>query len=929
MIKTRIRAALAALVTLVVLFATPAFAQDKGSITGHVADKKTGHAIPFASVTVAEVKRGGLTDSEGQYIIGGLLPGTYTVNIQFLGYKPVSQANVTVTGGKATTVNFSMEEIVVREEKAIEVSAERRLVEVKQGTTVRSVTANEIRNLPVATLGDVLQQQAGVSVENDQVHVRGGRADETVFIINGVANRDLVTGQSTAGALNARSVAEVNVATGAYDVRYGNALSGVVEVKLRDGGEKFAGGLTLGSGSYGSRNFQGVFGGPDPVFGPLMRVLGAKGTISSIVDFSGAFYATRFPNVTDLPDKYRLHSSYEDGFFGRRFNYGTFWSPSEDNKWAFRYGLSWKPSTRDKWTFNWSKRFAIDQGFSRTLINATGDAGDPAYPWQWSQRIEHTNTFFEDNVQGSVDWRRTLGSTGYTDFQVSRYFFAQRQDVEGKYWQDYVEPFPGDIVSDYFYNSGDDNMWQDRRTQSWAMTGSWVQRIRHQEFEAGFEHQFQDVQYATIEDPWVYDPNGLGRSHDLWKVHPWVGNFYLRDRLEFEGFTANIGLRWDYWFPGREAENALADTSNRNVTADTREEFMQDTYSFFGRRFKLKPVLRVVVAHPITENSSFFFNIGGFTQNPSYKYVYSKLTSISSESYPLLGNPNLNPQVSVNYEVGGKWQYTPTAAVNATFFVKDVYDYPTAAQFTPTEGTDLTPILVYVNGQFARSKGFELQLEKRRSHYWSGRIAYTFSQTKGKSSDPNAQRVLAEGGGDAKETPLSESFVSWNRPHKLNGNFDLRFDKETPHALRWARQSGMSATLNGQTGRPYSKLQLINGQGVQVGEVNAYNIPFQSTFDLKLNHYFLPGGRKLDFSVQILNLFDMRVWNRVDPYTGEPYRAGVGTLDPTLPKYYDTDASGEKVFSETKYQYALDQYANDPSNRGAPRQVRFQVDYDF
>ena len=38
--------------------------------------------------------------------------------------------------------------------------------------------------------------------------------------------------QSTAGQLNARSVAEVNVATGAYDVRYGNALSGVVEVKL-------------------------------------------------------------------------------------------------------------------------------------------------------------------------------------------------------------------------------------------------------------------------------------------------------------------------------------------------------------------------------------------------------------------------------------------------------------------------------------------------------------------------------------------------------------------------------------------------------------------------------------------------------------------------------------------------------------------------
>src|SRR5262245_65566114 len=120
-------------------------------------------------------------------------------------------------------MDFDLEEIVVHEEKAIEVTAERRLVEVKQGATIRSVNAAEIRNLPVQTVGEVLQQQAGVSSDAEQIHIRGGRADETMFVVNGVANRDLVTGQSTAGQLNARSVAEVNVATGSYDVRYGHA----------------------------------------------------------------------------------------------------------------------------------------------------------------------------------------------------------------------------------------------------------------------------------------------------------------------------------------------------------------------------------------------------------------------------------------------------------------------------------------------------------------------------------------------------------------------------------------------------------------------------------------------------------------------------------------------------------------------------------
>src|SRR5439155_15937616 len=122
----------------------------------------------------------------------------------------------------------------------------------------------------------------------------------------------------------------------------------------------------------------------------------------------------------------------------------------------------------------------------------------------------------------------------------------------------------------------------------------------------------------------------------------------------------------------------------RNVSPGLRDAFYGDTRSLFGRRYKLHLSPRIIVAHPITENSSFFFNYGEFTQIPSYRYVYSKLTSISSEAFPLLGNPNLNPQVSINYEVGAKHQFESGAAVNATFFVKDLYDYPVSTLFTRT-----------------------------------------------------------------------------------------------------------------------------------------------------------------------------------------------------------------------------------------------------
>ena len=939
----RSRAAFLLLVTLTALLATPALAQDKGSIKGHVADKRTGHAIPFASVTVTELKRGGLTDSEGQFVIPGLPPGSYTVGIQFLGYKAVSQANVAVTAGKATTVNFTMEEIVVREEKTIEVSAERRLVEVKQGTTVRSVTGTEIRNLPVTTLGDVLQQQAGITTDADQIHIRGGRADESIFVVNGVVNRDLVTGQSTAGQLNARSVAEVNVATGAYDVRYGNALSGVVEVKLKEGGDRFALGITTTAGTYGGRAFQAVVSGYDPVWNNLLSSLGVhlSGKLTTILDVSGSLYETRYRYLYPKNSRFYsttvkpifgpagyapLRSGYEDGIFGWRWQYGDFFSPSQDNRWALRYGVTWIASQRDKWAFDFSKRIAIDQGFSRVFVTARGDLGDPTYPWRWSNRIEHAPTIFEDNVQTSLSWRRMLGAAGFTELQFSRYFYAQRQDVMGVMWNEYKPP---DDISyfdstdarrdDYFYDSGDADTWQDRRTTSYSLQGNLVKRIkRRHELEVGFEHQAQTVQYATIEDPWIEDPNGLGGAHDLWTVHPWVGSLWVRDRLDYEGFTGNLGLRADYWFLGPEAEAAIADPDNANVTDKTRADYYDQTHGLFGRRYKVKLSPRVIVAHPIGRNSSFFFNYGQFTQNPSYRYVYSRLTSISSESFPLLGNPNLNPQVSVNYELGGKHMFLPDAAANLAFFVKDIYDYPSATQFVSGEaeaGEVPKPVFVYLNGHFARSRGFEVEVEKRRSHHWAGRITYTFQETKGKSSDPNEQKVVQESGGQASETRLTETFVDWNRPHKLAINFDLRYDKEAPWG--WMRDSGLNVYLQGYSGRAYTPR---NPFTTQAGEPNSKNGPVQITTDIRVNHAVRLFSGRFDFSLAGLNIFGTHVINRIDPVTGRGRVWGEGSYDPKIPGF---------PTSEHDQMYLKQSEVDDPSNFGPGAQWRFSLDYDF
>jgi len=294
--------------------------------------------------------------------------------------------------------------------------------------------------------------------------------------------------------------------------------------------------------------------------------------------------------------------------------------------------------------------------------------------------------------------------------------------------------------------------------------------------------------------------------------------------------------------------------------------------------------------------------------------VYSKLSSISSESFPTQGNPNLNPQVSVNYEVGAKHQFLPTAAANLTFFVKDVYDYPSATRVDPVSGTDIQSYFVYLNGHFSRSKGVEIELEKKRSHHWTAKLSYTYQQTKGKSSNPTEEEALQELGGST-ETRLSEEFVSWNRPHKLTGNFDLRFDEDAPRGWTWLRRTGINVFVQGESGRAYTPQDLT---GANTGLPYSMNAPVQVTTDLKINRWFKMMNRRFDVSLQGTNIFSNHIIYRVDPTTGLGYVYGDGKYNPSNPADY-------KNLTPNNIVGTLD----DPSNYGPGAQWRLQLDVDL
>jgi outer membrane receptor protein involved in Fe transport len=919
----------------VVLACSSALASDVGRIVGKVQVEASGDPLGFANVVLVGTQYGAMSTGDGEYIIVGVPPGVYSVRATYMGYTTVTRTDVEVSANRTARVNFELKETVVGETDEIVVSSERPMVEVDVTSTVRTLGSEELDVLPIGeTLQDVLAIQAGIVGSKDEIHIRGGRTDEVVYIVDGVKMKDALSGSSTGEHLSARSVAEMSVITGGFSAKYGQALSGVVDVKVREGGSAYHGYVAYSTDrtplfDYFNYDYVDVqLGGPEPLSSFLLPKLGVRlpGKITFFLDVSGEVTDTYLPDIGDLKgpksDNRKLVSSYKDSFLGNEYTYGSFFSPRSDNNWRGLGKMVWKLAPNHKLGLSLTKWIGINQGFG------DHDIGDVSrnitnYPWSWSKRLDHYYTMTNDRNSFSAFWKHTISKSTYHNLRISRYFSAAHRDVAGKRWDEYVQPddttLPDSLNTTYFIDTGDASSWRDRYIESWSIDWDLVRRFEpHHELSTGFEARYEDAQYISISRPWEYDPDGLGREHDIFHVYPNRGALYAEDKLEYEGFIANVGVRYDYWFPGAAVERAIEDTTNKNVSSSTRVNFYNDTRELFGHRFKSHLSPRLAISHPITERDNLFFNYGHFTQWPTYFYVYSKLSSVSSESYPRIGNPNLNPEVSVQYELGARHQFADDMAGDITLFYKDIYDYPTATPFTLTAGIDpstgqplVTTFFIYRNVDYARSRGVEIEFKKRKTKNLSFATSYTYSVATGKSADPNAAKLVQEAGGDFREANLGEIYMWWNRPHKVTAYMDyrVRLDGAPPtiFGVKIPRGSRLYLYWYAMSGEAYTPR---DSEGRQSGEDYSRNGPYESSISMKLSKAFKLGKGEIEIILQGWNILNRKNSTEVDPQTGEPYEPGVGTLR----------------FRDSEY-YRI-QYGN-PAYWGAPRSFKLAVSYEW
>ena len=237
----------------VALLVTPifTFAQDlTQTIRGRVVDNESEMSLPGAAVIVTSLNPaiGVSTDFDGYFVIENVPIGRHNLKVKFVGYEEVNLPNILAGSAKEVVLNISMTESYQQIDEVV-IKADRKKQETNnEMSTVSSRSfSTEETSRYAASVDDparMAQSYAGVSSTDDlsnEIIVRGNSPLGLLWRINGIEvpspNHFSEEGASGGGisALSINMLDNSDFFTGAFPAEYGNATSGVFDVKLRNG----------------------------------------------------------------------------------------------------------------------------------------------------------------------------------------------------------------------------------------------------------------------------------------------------------------------------------------------------------------------------------------------------------------------------------------------------------------------------------------------------------------------------------------------------------------------------------------------------------------------------------------------------------------------------------------------------------------------
>ena len=780
--------------------------QDFGTVSGQVKDAISGDGLPGVNVMIKGTYYGAATDLDGNFHIPKIKPGSYDVEVSMIGYKIILNTGVNINPKETTVLTFNLEETVLSFGKDVIVMGKKPLFDVDETSSMVRVSKEDIENKVVSSVEDILSEQIGVTTQDNEIHIRGGRIDESMFVVDGFSVKDPLSGYSGNLFVNADAIEELEIVTGGYNAEYGQAMSGVINIKLKEGRDYYEGAIKYASdrflsGNSNSDRIEFNFGGPDLFFQTIPGVFGADlpGRFSFFLNGYGKMYDGNLPIASKLyPHRYWssnfISDEKSDKFMDRL-------ASRENNDWHLLYKMTWELTPQKKLFLSYDASMNINQGYYMPRAFAS-----TYFPYQYMNILDNYNTITRDTRLINMNWTHTLSTKSFYEFTLGKFSTMEHSAVQDLPWTDYqerldLEPINYNIdntdqdgniqitYGDEFYDTGFAPEWYDLSSENTRMDIDWTYHTetRHK-LKTGFEHTITDIQVLDIDEPWS-GSSGFGANYDSYNAKTYFGAFYLQDRIVFQGMTLNFGFRTDYWIPGRYVEDAIIDTSNIIITDEARALFDKETYNFpwFGDPFKMKARVspRFGISHPITDNDVLYFYYGHFSQLPTFQYVYAKLQSTSQSTYQVFGNPNLNPKTTVQYELGIKHRFSEDQVLEMKAYWKDMFDYETSQTISPSNPKYAhLRFNMYFNADYARARGIELIIKSRVLKNWFADVNFNYSIVTGKSSTP-LDNLLVQAG-ELSEKPLGENYMSWDKPfqfftnlyytHPSNWGFSMRIE---------------------------------------------------------------------------------------------------------------------------------------------------------
>ena len=427
---------------------------------------------------------------------------------------------------------------------------------------------------------------------------------------------------------------------------------------------------------------------------------------------------------------------------------------------------------------------------------------------------------------------------GDDDFQRGNDLWAYLGNMHNGYYYD------RDIFNVYTYGPGRPRSHKSISTHSsieFQLNTQWSMRNAA---KFGFKTtsstmDYRDIQFAN-QNPYF----------DSYNYEPLSGSAYAENTYENNDFILMSGLRWDYFDPNVESLKTSLLVDDGVVERQPAKV-----------KIKLSP--RLGINFNASDKTAIYTNYGYFVQFPQYSEMYQNVYADISSGLPLVGNPNITPEETIQYQFGLAHKFSQTLGLEIISFFKDQMNLATNRTYPVLIDGQVASVTVMEMEDYAKIKGIEFKLKLNNFSNLTGDIDYTWMSAKGTGSSNREYYYLYIFDSD-RPLPVKEYPMEFDITHsvKFNLNYYLPTRNSNSFIGRMTGDWNFNFQGNLATGAPYTPTDIYG----KAKEIGSKRMPGYKSLDMRVEKYF----NNFSMYFDIRNVFNWINTTYVYSFSGEP-----------------------------------------------------------